>query len=66
MPCHCLQGFVCEEHPDQPEGHDGCDWPGTQCRNPECPYWQGNRPSALDLSRFDVVIASTRDSDEDH
>ena len=24
-------GSVCAEHPDQPQGHDGCDAPGAAC-----------------------------------
>jgi hypothetical protein len=35
--CHCLEGWVCEEYPDQPWPHDGCAGPGTQCANPTCP-----------------------------
>jgi hypothetical protein len=66
MDCHCARGWQCEEHQDQPEHHDGCPWPGEQCSNPDCPYWQGEHPKALGSSYFDIVIASTRDSNEDH
>jgi len=66
MPCHCIRGWTCEQHSGQPWPHDDCDGPGEQCGNPDCAYWQGDRPPALDLSQFDLVIASTRDSDEDH
>ena len=45
--CNCNEGFVCETHPDKPEGHDGCDAPGHQCPNPVCPWWQWPSPAAL-------------------
>jgi hypothetical protein len=63
--CHCDQGWICEEHPDRPWPHDECSGPGTQCHNPECSWWQGENPKALDRP-WDVVIASTSDSDDDH
>ena len=47
--CHCEQGWICEEHPDQPYPHDSCSGPGTQCDNPECPWWKGLSAAALRL-----------------
>jgi hypothetical protein len=49
--CSCDRGFVCEGHPDQPDGHDGCRAAGMQCPNPECPWWQGEA-AALDPAVF--------------
>jgi hypothetical protein len=34
--CSCNNGWVCEEHPDQPWEHDGCGAAGELCKNPEC------------------------------
>jgi hypothetical protein len=34
----CADGWVCEDHPDQPHGHDGCDGAGEPCPNLQCPY----------------------------
>jgi hypothetical protein len=48
MTCFCDRGFVCEEHPDQPDGHDGCRAEGMRCPNPDCPWWQGDAPAAVD------------------
>ena len=32
MPCRCSDtGWVCEQHPDKPFGHDGCPGPGDPC-----------------------------------
>jgi hypothetical protein len=49
VPCQCCDGWICETHPDQPEGHDDCRAPGIPCRevNPTCPDWQGEHPLAL-------------------
>lgn len=60
--CHCDEGWVCEEHPDQPFPHDDCSGPGVACTvvNPACPYWQGEHPLALDPSvAFDEHYAGT-------
>jgi hypothetical protein len=32
----CKDGWICEEHPDNPWPHDDCAGPGMQCPNPEC------------------------------
>ena len=47
MSCHCAQGWICEEHPDLPWPHDDCAGPGMQCSNPDCPWWAGPKPPAL-------------------
>jgi hypothetical protein len=48
--CQCDRGFVCEEHPDQPDGHGGAlpACAGMRCPNADCPYWEGESPAALD------------------
>jgi len=45
--CRCEQGWICEEHPDKPYPDDNCTGPGTQCDNPECPWWKGPSAAAL-------------------
>jgi hypothetical protein len=54
--CHCEQGWICEEHPDQRYSHDNCSGPGMKCDNPRCPFWNGDPPRARQL---DVVFALT-------
>lgn len=50
--CHCIAGWICEEHPDLPWPHDDCcPGPGMRCENPECPWWHGASPAALKLDR---------------
>ena len=34
--CWCFYGWVCEDHPDQPWGDDGCGAAGELCTNPQC------------------------------
>jgi hypothetical protein len=34
--CSCAEGWVCEDHPDQPYEHDGCVGAGMLCQNPDC------------------------------
>jgi hypothetical protein len=34
--CHCLDGWICDTHRDQPWPHDACTGPGTLCLNPSC------------------------------
>ena len=58
-PCHCAEGWICEEHPEQPWPHDDCAGPGTQCDNPDCLWWRGTDPAALNTDDWDEVIAST-------
>jgi hypothetical protein len=34
--CPCLKGWVCEDHPNQPWKHRGCEAAGELCKNPRC------------------------------
>jgi len=34
--CHCIDGWICDTHPDRPWPHDSCTGPGTLCINPQC------------------------------
>src|SRR6266481_7453407 len=34
--CLCYKGWVCENHPNQPWGHSGCEAAGDLCTNPQC------------------------------
>ena len=65
MHCHCASGWICEQHPDQPWPHADCDGPGMQCRNPECPWWQGPEPAALSTAAWNEVYATTRDDTDE-
>jgi hypothetical protein len=47
-PCSCREGWICEDHPPQPLGHDDCAGAGMRCLNPDCPWWRGPAPAALD------------------
>jgi hypothetical protein len=40
----CDNGWICEEHPDQPWPHDDCSGPGMPCEVPTCPYRIDLRP----------------------
>ena len=59
MSCHCREGWICEAHSDQAWPHDDCAGPGTRCDNPDCPYWRGPSPVALNTDDWDEIIAST-------
>jgi hypothetical protein len=59
MSCYCAEGWICEAHPERPWPHDDCSGPGMQCLNPDCPWWRGPRPAALDTS--DWTDATRRD-----
>jgi hypothetical protein len=50
MQCPCDRGLVCEDHPDRPDGHDGCQGAGMRCPNVECHWWRGESPAALDAA----------------
>ena len=41
MACDCAEGWICEQHPDQPARHSGCSGPATACRHEACPWWRG-------------------------
>jgi hypothetical protein len=56
MICHCAEGWICEEHPDQPWPHDDCAGPGTRCENTDCSWWKSTKPAALDTSDWTDVI----------
>jgi hypothetical protein len=34
--CPCLNGWVCEDHPNKPWNHKGCGAAGELCKNPQC------------------------------
>ena len=59
MSCHCREGWICEAHSDQLWPLDDCAGPGTRCDDPDCPYWRGFEPVALNTDGWDEVIAST-------
>ena len=40
----CDNGWICEEHPNQPWPHDDCSGPGVPCDVPRCPYLIDLRP----------------------
>ena len=40
----CAEGWICEQHPDQPWPHDDCVGPGMPCREPDCPYRINTKP----------------------
>lgn len=48
--CNCTKGFVCEDHPDQAPGHDGCQGAPRDCMEPNCPWWEGTDRSHLEPS----------------
>jgi hypothetical protein len=45
--CHCTEGWICETHPHLPWPHDDCGGPGMPCEYPDCPWWRGPTPAAL-------------------
>jgi hypothetical protein len=34
----CNDGWICEDHPDRPMGHDHCGGAGMPYQNPSCPF----------------------------
>jgi hypothetical protein len=43
--CICDFGWMCDAHPDQPRGHQGCeDGDGVPCARSDCPFWQQRTP----------------------
>jgi hypothetical protein len=56
--CRCRDGWICEQHPDQPSPHDDCAGPGMPC--PIC-YPNGERPP---LPKDWQSIASTDEEQE--
>jgi len=59
--CRCDEGWLCEEHPDQPVGHDQCRGAGMPCDNKSCPWWQGVHPAAMNTDAWEIK-ASTREA----
>jgi hypothetical protein len=57
--CHCVEGWVCEAHADRGWPHDDCSGPGEQCRNPDCPWWAGPAPAALNTDDWTDVVSVT-------
>jgi hypothetical protein len=56
--CHCCEGWICETHPHHPWPHDDCGGPGMRCPNPNCLWWQGQKPAALDTSDWTLRASS--------
>jgi len=57
--CHCGEGWICEVHSDRAWPDDDCTAPGVPCRNPECPWWQGQFPEALMEDWSDVSYSKS-------
>jgi hypothetical protein len=36
LTCLCVEGWVCEQHPEKGWPHDDCAGPGMPCENPAC------------------------------
>jgi hypothetical protein len=34
----CYEGWICDEHPGQPAGHDGCSEPNNPCADVSLPH----------------------------
>lgn len=51
--CVCDEGWVCEDHPDQPLNHDGCGGAGMKCDNRRCEWWRGDSPRALNTDDWE-------------
>lgn len=60
LTCRCDGGYVCEEHPDEWPGHDGCDFPPRDCMDPRCPWWQGPQPPDYYGPWTEIRISRTR------
>jgi hypothetical protein len=59
--CHCVEGRICEAHPDEPWPHDACPGPGTACLNPACPWWRGLAPAALNTDDWTIFASRRRE-----
>jgi hypothetical protein len=57
MGCQCLDGWICEAHPERGGPHDNCPGPGTACDNPNCPIDWIREQRKPELS-WDRLIAS--------
>ena len=68
MACWCNDGWVCEDHPDQPVSHQvpkdqrACGGAGMPCTNPKCKYGRhilaGGTPRPFGPD--ELTFASTR------
>jgi hypothetical protein len=34
--CYCVEGWICEQHPDRGWPHEDCAGPGMPCEDPAC------------------------------
>ena len=61
----CDNGWICEEHPDQPWPHQNCAGPGMPCDVPTCPYRIDLRPvktrTGLVCARCRQTVATIQD-----
>ena len=57
--CRCGEGWICELHSSRAWPDDDCTAPGIPCRNPNCPWWQGQFPAALLRDWSDVSYTKT-------
>jgi hypothetical protein len=58
MDCHCITGWVCEQHPDLAWSHDACSGRRVRCHNLACPWWQGSAPAAMESRWANIVEPS--------
>jgi hypothetical protein len=58
MDCHCFTGWACEQHPDSAWSHDECPGLRVRCHNPDCPWWKGSAPAALETRWADITEPS--------
>jgi hypothetical protein len=56
--CVCVDGWICEQHPDQPWPHGDCPGPGVPCERCQPPVGRPLLPEDWD------PIASTDDERE--
>lgn len=62
MACYCSDGWVCEEHADEPWPHidvttgSRCPGPGVPCTNRLCPFGQAARRGEKPLVTWDVLF----------
>ncbi len=56
MSCHCVEGWICEEHSELGWPHDECAGPGMPCENKNCPWWKWPNPAALPRPNWEAII----------
>ena len=54
---NCKDGWVCADHPDEPEGHDGCYGASNPCPYPTCEV--SGQPPTEDTSEAEVLGADS-------